>query len=109
MAYDVLVEQVPTRAVQEYLAIVELAAVDGEVLVDNALGCLLDGEERLTALAVTQFVRCQTLVPEITAVVVATVNLSCFDDLLTEKEAWSDSSQGSEKHVAGPTAVAAFA
>lgn len=109
MAYDVLVEQVPTRAVQEYLAIVELAAVDGEVLVDNALGCLLDGEERLTALAVQQFVRCQTLVPEVTAVVVATVNLSCFDDLLTEKEAWSDSSQGSEKHVAGPTAVAAFA
>lgn len=109
MAYDALREHVPLRAVKEYLAIVELASLDGESLVDDALRFLLDGEGKLTAKAVEQFVRCQMLAPDVTCVLVDTVNLSCFDDLLEEKEAWSDSSQGSEKHVAGSTAFVASA
>jgi hypothetical protein len=109
MAYDVLQEQVPARAVREYLAIVELAALDGEVLVDDALRILLDGEVEMTAKAVAQFVRSAAVVPEVTAVQVAEVNLSCFDQLLEDREVWSGDSQGSERDVAGPVKNAAFA
>jgi len=109
MAYDALQEQLPTRAVREYLAIVELAALDGEVLVDDALRILLDEDVKLTAKAVEQFVRSATVVPEVTAVQVAVVDLSCFDQLLEDREVWSGDSQGSERNVAGAVARAAFA
>ncbi len=109
MAYDVLQESAPTRATQEYLAIVEMAALDGETQVDDALRVLLDGEAVLTAKAVEQFVRTQTAVPDVTAVHVDEMKLSCFDQLLVEREVWSDCSQGSESDIAGSTARVAFA
>lgn len=109
MAYDVLQEQRPTRAVREYLAIVELAALEGEVRVDDALRILLDGDAQLTALAVEQFVRSASVVPEVTAVRVADVDLSCFDQLLEDREVGNGGSQGSERDVAGPVANVAFA
>lgn len=109
MAYDALQEQLPTRAVREYLAIVELAALNGEVFVDDALRILLDEDVKLTAKAVEQFVRSATVVPEVTAVQVAVVDLSCFDQLLEDREVWSGNSQGSERDVAGPVANVAFA
>jgi len=108
MAYDVLQEQQPTRAVREYLAIVELAALDGEGLVDDALRILMDGEARLTAKAVEQFVRSATYVPEVTAVQVDAVALSIFDQLLEDKEVWSGESQGSERDVVGPVENVTF-
>jgi hypothetical protein len=106
MAYDALVEQLPTRAVREYLAIVELAALDGEALVDDALRVLLDGE--LTAQAVEQFVRGASIVPEVTSVQVSAVDLSCFDQLLEHKEVWNGNSQGSERNALGSVAQAPF-
>jgi Mu transposase-like protein len=109
MAYDALTEHLPTRAVREYLGIVELAALEGEALVDDALRILLDGEAELTARAVEQFVRSASVVPEVTAVQVAEVDLSCFDQLLEDREVWSGDSQGSERDVAGSVAGAAFA
>ncbi len=109
MAYDVLQEQLPTRAVREYLAIVELAALEGEVLVDDALRILLDGDLKLTAQAVEQFVRSASFVPEVTAVRVDEVDLSCFDQLLEDREVWNGGSQGSERDVVGPVENAAFA
>lgn len=109
MAYDALTEQQPTRAVREYLAIVELAALDGEVLVDDALRILLDGSEPLTAKVVEQFVRSALIVPEVTSVQVADVDLSCFDQLLDDREVWNVDSQGRERAVDGPVANAAFA
>jgi hypothetical protein len=109
MAYDALREYVPARAVQEYLAIVEMAALDGETLVDDALRLLLDSEEKLTAKAVEQFVRTQERVPEATAVRVEELELSCFDQLLEESEVWCGSSQGSESDVVGSLARVAFA
>jgi len=109
MAYDALREQVPNRAVQEYLAIVEMAALDGETMVDDALRILLDGEGVLTAKAVEQFVRSQVSAPDVTAVCVDELNLSCFDQLLEEREVWNGCSQGSESDVAGSTARIAFA
>ena len=79
MADDAMQEHRPARAVREDLAIVELAALEGEALVDDALRILLDGEAELTAQAVTQFVRSASVVPEVTAVPVTDVDLSCFD------------------------------
>jgi hypothetical protein len=109
MAYDALQEQMPTRAVREYLAIVELAALDGEVLVDDALRILLDEEGKLTAKLVEQFVRSASVVPEVTAVQVAIVDLSCFDQLLEDKGIWNGGSQGRDREVVGAVACAAFA
>ena len=109
MAYDMLQEQLPTRAVREYLAIVELAALDGEVQVDDALRILMDGDVKLTAKAVELFVRSASFVPEVTAVRVDDVNLSSFDQLLEDREVWSGDSQGSERDVIGPVANIAFA
>ena len=109
MAYDALTEQQPTRAVREYLAIVELAALDGEILVDDALRVLLDGTVKLTAKVVEHFVRSASVVPEVTAVQVAVVDLSCFDQLLEDQEAWNGDSQGRDREVTGPVACAAFA
>jgi len=109
MAYDALAERLPTRAVREYLAIVELAALEGETRVDDALRILLDGELELTSKTVEQFVRSASVVPEVTAVQVSAVNLSCFDQLLEDGEVWSGDSQGSERDAAGTVADAAFA
>lgn len=109
MAYDALVEQHPRRAVQEYLAIVELAALEGESRVDDALRILLDQEASLTAKLVDQFVRNVSVVPEVTAVEVPAVDLSSFDQLLEDKEVWNAESQGSERDVARTATNAAFA
>jgi hypothetical protein len=109
MAYDVLQEHQPTRAVRDYLAIVELAALDGEALVDDALRTLLGEAAGLTAERVTQFVRSASFVPEVTSVEVAEVDLSCFDQLLEDREVWNANSQGSERDAVGSVANSAFA
>jgi hypothetical protein len=62
---------------------------------------LLGRNEKLTAKAVEQFVQSQEAVPEVTAVQVETVDLSCFDQLLEDKEVWSGDSHRSESDVTG--------
>jgi len=109
MAYDALAEHVPERAVPEYLAILELAARDGETLVDDALRALMEQNEKLTAQDVEQFVQQQEAVPEVTAVKVDEVDLSCFDQLLEDREVWSGDSHGSENDVTGAVAGLALA
>ena len=104
-----LTEHVPERAVREYLAILELAARDGEARVDDALRALLERHEKLTAQDVEQFVQCPEAVPEVTAVTVEVVDLSCFDQLLEDREVWSGDSHGSENDVTGAVASLAFA
>jgi hypothetical protein len=108
MAYDALAEQVSDRAVRDYLAILELAARDGEEQVDGALRVLLGRNEKLTAKAVEQFVQSQEAVPEVTAVQVEAVDLSCFDQLLEDKEVWSGDSHGCESDVTGTVESLAF-
>lgn len=109
MAFDALQTQMPLRAVREYLAILELASLDGESLVDDALRLLLDGVVRLTFQAVAQMVRSRAGVPVVTDVLCDTVCLSSFDTLFDEQETWSDSSQGRAVHIAGPVANVAIA
>ena len=94
---------------REYLAILELAAKEGEELVDGALRMLLGSEGKLTAKEVQQSVRSQEAVPKVTAVTVAEVDLSCFDQLLEDKDVWNGESQGSENDVAGAVEGVAFA
>ena len=48
-------------------------------------------------------------VPEVTAVKVDEVDLSCFDQLLEDREVWSGDSHGSENDVTGAVAGLAFA
>jgi hypothetical protein len=109
MAYDALQEQLPERAVREYLAILELSALDGEERVDDALRVLLGRNGKLTAKEVEQFVKTQEAVPEVTAVTVAEVNLSWFDQLLEDREVWSGDSHGSEDDIAGAAENVAIA
>ena len=89
--------------------VLELAAQEGETLVDDALRMLLGSEGKLTAEAVQQMIQRQEAVPEVTAVSVADVDLSSFDQLLEDREVWSDDSQGSENDVDGAVTSVAFA
>ena len=58
MAWDALREITPQRASKQYLALLEIAAKQGEARVDDALRCLLEqgevGEEKLSIEAVLQ-------------------------------------------------------
>ncbi len=109
MAYDALQEQQPERAVREYLTILELSALDGEEQVDDALRVLMGRSGKLTAKEVEQFVKSQEAVPEVTAVTVAEVNLSWFDQLLEDREVWSGDSHGSEDDITGAVENVAIA
>jgi hypothetical protein len=86
MAYDALRQQSPAVAVPEYLAILHLAAREGEGLVDEALRGLLDHNEALGSVAVAQFVRQGRRLPPVTDVTIAAVDLAEYDRLLTGKE-----------------------
>ena len=86
MAYDVLREQTPCIAVTEYLALLHLAAREGEGVVDEALRGLLDRDQPPSSAAVAEFVREGRRLPPVTDVTVAAVDLSEYDRLLTGKE-----------------------
>ena len=86
MAYDALREQSPSVAVAEYLAILHLAAREGEAAVDEALRWLLDRDQPPGSAAVARFVREGRRMPPVTDVTVAAVDLAEYDRLLTGKE-----------------------
>ena len=86
MAYDVLWDQRPGRAVKEYLEILLLAARESESGVDDALRFLLDREEPLCSAAVARLVREGRRLPAVTDVTVIDVNLSMYDRLLEPRE-----------------------
>jgi hypothetical protein len=86
MAYDVLTEQRPSRAVKEYLAILHLAAREGESGVDEALRWLLDQPRPLSSAAVAEVVAAGRRLPAVTEVTIREVDLRAYDLLLTGKE-----------------------
>jgi len=100
LAYDTLRDQDPERAVREYLAILKLAAGEGEEVVDGALLKLLGTEEKWGVREVEILVVSRESVPSITEVKVAEVDLSRFDELLEDKEVWHGDNPGSEDEVA---------
>jgi hypothetical protein len=86
MAYDVLRDQRPGRAVKEYLAILHLAAREGESGVDEALRFLLDGERQPDGEAVAEVLRQGRRLPAVTDVSIVDVDLTMYDRLLEPRE-----------------------
>jgi hypothetical protein len=90
MAWDALRETSPLRANKRYLEILELAAKEGEVRVDEALRCLLEmgepGEGKLNAEAVQALLLAGDMPVPVTSIDIAEVSLSSFDELLCGTE-----------------------
>jgi hypothetical protein len=86
MAYDALRETTPGRSSKEYLKILKLAAEVGEVQVDEALRGLLDGKAEvvITVESIGELLAKLDLIPPVTMVEVAPVDLAGFDELCTE-------------------------
>jgi hypothetical protein len=86
MAYDALRETMPSRSSKEYLKILKLAAEVGEVQVDEALRGLLDGkvEMVITVESIGELLAKLDLIPSVTMVEVAPVDLAGFDELCPE-------------------------
>ena len=86
MAYDALKESTPSRCSSEYLKILKLAAERGEVQVDEVLRALLEGEADavITAETISERLAKLDVIPSVTMVEVAMVDLANFDQLFTE-------------------------
>ena len=86
MAWDALREVTPQRANKQYLALLEIAAKEGEARVDDALRYLLEqgeiGEGKLSVDAVRTILSQGTNLLPATHVAVSDVSLSSFDELL---------------------------
>jgi hypothetical protein len=91
MAWDVLRETSPLRANKRYLEILELAAKEGEVRVDEALRCLLEmgesgegqnKEKELNAETVRALLLAGDMPVPAPSIDIAEVSLSSFDELL---------------------------
>jgi hypothetical protein len=86
MVWDALREVIPQRANKRYLALLEIAAKEGEARVDDALRCLLEqgeiGEGKLSVGAVRTLLSQGTNMLPATHVAVSDVSLSSFDELL---------------------------
>ena len=90
MAWDALRETSPLRASKRYLEILELAAKEGELRVDDALRSLLEmgepGEGKLNAEAVRTLLLASDVPVLATSIDIAEVSLTSFDELLCMPE-----------------------
>jgi hypothetical protein len=86
MAYDALKETTPSRYTREYLKLLQLAAEEGEVQVDEALRELLEGkaEAVITVESIRELLAKLDTIPPVTMVKVAPVDLASFDQLCVE-------------------------
>jgi hypothetical protein len=90
MAWDALRETSPLRANKRYPEILELAAKEGEVRVDEALRSLLEmgesGEGKLNADTVRALLLAGDVPVPVTSIDIVEVSLSSFDELLCGTE-----------------------
>jgi hypothetical protein len=86
MAYDALRQSAPGSGTRQYLAILELAAKEGESRVDEALRILLERTEVVTADAVAGLLTSTETMPSATEVNVAEISLASFDELFGRRE-----------------------
>src|SRR6185437_15227207 len=84
--YDLLLEQCPSRAAKDYLRILELAAKESEAGVDAVLGRLLEWNVPITPTVVEEHLRHDLGLPRAMEVVIATVDLTTYDQLLEMRE-----------------------
>jgi hypothetical protein len=82
VAADALRRDLGARGNREYLEILQVAARESEVGVDDALRHLIDRDEAISAAAVSHLVRSGDPLPPATAVCIDDVNLLTYDALL---------------------------
>ena len=86
LAYDALREEHgPKRGAKEYLALLLLAARRGEALVEGAIRLLLGSQQALNAKEAIRLME-DTTPNRLNDIVVDTVSLAVFDELLTREE-----------------------
>lgn len=83
IAYDALRSTSPLIADREYLKILQLAARESEVGVDDVLRHILHTGEPVSAEVVEELLRQGQRIPPATAIEVAPVDLDAYDSLLT--------------------------
>ena len=106
MAYDALVEASPTRGSKAYLELLQLAAQEGEALVEAALeGLFAEGATPSLTNVVNRLHKSAPL--SATDVVVEEADLSSFDALLDYKEV-DDAGEGCGRDVGGVPEGVAF-
>jgi hypothetical protein len=93
MAYDALAARSSGRTDREYLEILQLAARESEVAVDEALRRLLETGS-VSAVAVKALVEQGMTPAKAMEVSVEPINLLTYDELLESKEQWYDSDRG---------------
>jgi hypothetical protein len=86
MAYDWLKERRPSKAAKEYLNILHLAARRNEVMVDYALGNLIEKGEPISIESVTSIIDSLDQVPSPAEVTIKKVDLGAYDVLLSLRE-----------------------
>ena len=87
IAYDVLKDRRPGRAVRDYLEILRLASQEGESGVDDALRLLLDAGQTPDGEAVTAALSQGRRPAAVTEVLIVEVDLRMYDRLLEPREA----------------------
>ncbi len=86
MAYDYLKNMNSAKASKEYLEILYLASKETQSGVDDALRFLFDQEKDISSGAVEEIVVSAQTIPAVTEVVIENINLSMYDELLSERE-----------------------
>jgi hypothetical protein len=102
-AYDGWLERLPGRASREYLALLRLAAQQGEAEVDRILAELLSGNSPVSAQDVQTRLGQEAPGGRLPAVAVEAVDLATYDELLLHKEV-SDEPSGASEAAAGGAA-----
>lgn len=86
--YDVLREQMPSKADKEYLRLLELAVLEGETRVEQVLQVLLLKEDRIETDTVKRMLQQEShSLPVQTQIEVPAVDLSVYDHLMREEVA----------------------
>lgn len=86
MAYDSLQDSTPSRAHKEYLAILHLAAKQGQRAVDDTIRLLLSQGEAVSCERVSSIVQAGSALPPPTQIEIAAPDLAAYDGLLSETE-----------------------
>lgn len=87
MAYDYLKRQDSLRANKNYVAILYMAAKEGESLVESIIRHILTQEQNLSVEIVRQMIVERTKLPPVTEITIDTVSLNEYDKLLNQEEA----------------------
>ena len=99
IAYDVLKDRRPGRAVKEYLEILRLASQEGESGVDDALRLLLDAGQTPDGETVAAALSQGRRPAAVTDVLIVDVDLRMYDRLLEPREAYECESGGHEDAI----------